>query len=116
MVVECTVQTLAGSIQIQSKEPTVQILSPLGQWKILFVSPRRKYPDQKQRTYRPILITFRPVENPGVELDVLLEQDGGVQEEEDPLGSRHYPSHQLRHRVLHRHRQVALQVNQLLIA
>jgi hypothetical protein len=38
-----------------------------------------KYPDPKQNTYSTILITFRPVENPGVELDVLLEQDGGVQ-------------------------------------
>ena len=54
------------------------------------------------------------MEDPGVELDVLLEQEGGVQQEEDPLGGRHDPGHQLRHRVLHRDGQVALQVNQLL--
>ena len=54
------------------------------------------------------------MEDPGVELNVLLEKDGGVEEEEDPLRGRHYPGHQLGHRVLHGHRQVPLQINQLL--
>ena len=52
--------------------------------------------------------------SPGVELDVLLGQQGAVQQEEDALGGDVDSLHQRGHRLLHAGLQVALQLHQLL--
>ena len=52
--------------------------------------------------------------SPGVELDVLLGQQGAVQQEEDALGGDVDSLHQRGHGLLHAGLQVALQLHQLL--
>ena len=52
--------------------------------------------------------------SPGVQLDVLLGQQGAVQQEEDALGGDVDPLHERGHGLLHAGLQVALQLHQLL--